>query len=126
MTFSVRQNSECVIILSVIARSRLMMILQFTEREKDALSTGRQRSLAQKERRKPTTKRKEEAGEQVITYIQESSGGVGPIPITTPHWQGLNAIHFPFVQTWKCKSTELSRLIVWKWTGACLKDLTSV
>lgn len=102
-----------------------MMILQFTELEKHTaprgLSAGHQRSLA------ATLKGKEEAGGRDDHLHSESSGGVGPTLTTAQtHCQCLKAIDFSFVETWECKNTELLRFIVSKWTGACLKDSTSV
>lgn len=78
VTFSVSKYSNCIIILSAIVSSTLMMILQFTELEKDAppyaLSAGHQRSLA------TTPKGKEEAGEQMTTYIQRALEALVPLP----------------------------------------------
>lgn len=52
-----------------------------------------------------------------------SSESIGLTPVTALPWQHCEADHFSFVQTRECNKL---RLIVWKWTGARLKDLTSV
>ena len=78
VTFSVSRYSNCFIILSAIVKSRLMVVLQFTELEKDtpsyAHSAGHQGSLA------ATPKGQEEAGEQMTTYIQRALEALVPLP----------------------------------------------